>query len=264
MLEPDFQLPDKKISTDETKKRLNLVNWFSDYIKPSVSGLIISGSLSYGQNYSVKPTSDIDMQLLVNPENVKELVTTNCFDFDELIRAVKGYESGLFRQFSLTFKKDNIPMECHFWDERAFIEAITFKNENTKRLRSSVETPSTDFGYAFDREENVKDYFGEISNGYAIADFPSYRYIRNKLFLCRPITNILGLPLVLIDNPKINTAIDDCWKTAVKELLNFCDGSFDLEKANIANTLPGKNKMSPEALNKVYIKTIETLKAITS
>jgi len=261
MLEPDFKLPEKQISFDETSKRLMLLNWFKEYIRPSVTGFIVSGSLSYGQNHSVKPTSDIDMQLLVTPESVGQLAETDCFDEKELTHALAGYKKGLYKQFSLVFKKNGVPMECHFWDEQAFIDAITFKNENTPRLRSSIESPSTDYGYSFDREENKKDYYGGMIEGFAVADFPSFRKIENKLFLCRPITNILGLPLVEISNDNFDAAIKVCWEQAIRELLIFNNSQTpDLESISILNTLPGKNKMSEESQEKVQQKTKDEIK----
>lgn len=263
MLESNFQLPDSKTSIAETQKRLKLLDWFTEYIRSSVTGLIVTGSMSYGQNYSIKPTSDIDMQLLVTPETMDELAKTECFDAADLKQAINGYEKGLFKQFSLVFHKDDVPMECHFWDEQAFIDAATFKAENTKRLRTSIDTPSTDHGFSFDREENVKEYYGEIVDGVAIADFPSYRRINGKLFLCRPITNLLGLPLVKITSDKLDDAPKECWLAAVKELVLFSEGqTIDLETLSIANTLPGKNKMSLEVLRNVQAQTQEILAAL--
>jgi hypothetical protein len=265
MLEPDFELPDLEVSKAETQKRLKLLDWFTEYIRSSVTGLIASGSMSYGQNYSVKPSSDIDMQLLVTDSTVEELAKTDCFDPEELRTAISGYKKGLFKQFSLVFHKDGVPMECHFWDEQAFIEAATFKAENTKRLRTSINTPSTDHGFSFDREENTKDYYGEMVDGYAVADFPSYRKVNGKIFLCRPITNVFGIPLVKITSDKLNDAFDASWLAAVDELLLFAAGKpIDLDSISIANTLPGKNKMSPGALANVRAKTRSVLDSLES
>ena len=92
--------------------------------------------------------------------------------------------------------------------------------------------------------------------GFAVADFPTYRRINDKLFLCRPITNILGIPLIIIANQRIIEAIDERWTRSVQELLSFTgDTQPDFEYTSIANTLPGKNKMSEEALNSVKLKT---------
>lgn len=263
MLEPNFQLPEHQISVFETSKRLSLIDWFMDYIQSSVTALFVSGSMSYGQNYSVKPSSDIDMQLLVTNDSVEELLKTDCFAIDELSRAVEGYKKGFYKQFSLVFNKDNVPMECHFWDEKAFIEAVSYKNENTPRLRSGIYTPSVDYGYSFDRQESKKEYYGEVINGFAVSDFPSYRIVSEVLYLCRPITNILGLPLVKISNDRVAAAINECWMITAKKLIEYSGSSNpDLQKVSIANTLPGMNKMSESALAQVQRKTQEELEKL--
>ena len=259
MLEPNFTPPDADISKVETQKRLNLIKWFSGYIASSVTGMLVCGSMSYGQNYSVKPSSDIDMQLLVTPTTILELLKTDCFDRQELEHALDGYQRGLYGQFSLVFNKDGVPMECHFWDEKAFIDAITFKSAVTKRLRTSIDIPSTDYAYSFDRDVSRKDYYGELKDGFAVADFPSYRR-ESRLYLCRPITGVLGLPLVEITSSKLDKAMSECWETAIAELKSFAgDKPIDLEITSIVNALPGKNKMSPESISRVQAKTNQLL-----
>lgn len=265
MLEPNFILPDPEVSKAETNKRLALLEWFTQYIRSSVSGLLVTGSMSYGQNHSVTAKSDLDMQLLVNMQTVENLLKTNCFNAQELTHAIAGYRKGLYGQFSLVFEKDGVPMECHFWDEQAFINAITFKAESTKRLRTSIDAPSTDYAYSFDREESKEDYFGEIVEGYAVGDFPSFRRVGGKLFLCRPITNMLGLPIIQIADARLEAAIEACWMSAVKELKAASgDSPINLDTLNIANTLPGKNKMSEAALANVRTRTIAAIESLAT
>jgi hypothetical protein len=263
MLEPEFVLPDPKTSQIETQKRLALIAWFTEYIRESIVGFLVTGSMAYGQNYSVKPGSDIDMQLLLTPERADSLLQTDCFNYDELHSAIDGYRRGLYGQFSLVFKKDDVVMECHFWDSKQFIQAITFASQNTKRLRSTIESPSTDYGYSFDRAENIFDYYGEMIDGFAVADFHSYRVVDGKMYLCRPITNILGAPLVQIGSSQLDEAMNLCWRTTVKHLSELTGSSaVDLGRLNVVNTLPGKNKLSPAALDQIQTKTAEMLKLL--
>ena len=61
----------------------------------------------------------------------------------------------------------------------------------------------------------------------------------------------------------MDDAFEDCWLAVAKELVLFAEGNpFDLDIINIVNTLPGKNKMSPEALRNVQAKTQEVLVAL--
>lgn len=153
-------------------------------------------------------------------------------------------------------------MECHFWDLTAFIRAITYQTNETKRLRSSTDTPSTDHGFSFSRDEDIEDYYGEIIHGYAVGVLPSYREVNNTLYLCRPITNILGLPRIEKSTPEIDAVIDKTWSETIKRLATCAEnGILDLAKFNIENSLPGKNKMRQDVLEAIRQKTREKLKA---
>ena len=260
-LEANFTPPEKAVSETETAKRSELIKWFSEAIDDAVVGLIVSGSMGYGYDYSVKETSDVDMQLLVTPETVGKLKELDFFEANELDKAISGYKAGVFGQFSLVFQKDGVSMECHFWGLDDFIKAVTYQASETKRLRSGIETPSTDHGFSFTRDESVKDYFGEMVGKYAVGVFPSYREENDVLYLCRPITNILGLPRIEKSNPELDEAIDQTWNETIKRLVPFAEnGTVDLAKYNIENTLPGKNKMRQDKLEEIRQKTIDLLK----
>jgi hypothetical protein len=58
-LEPKFIPPHKSVAEAETKKRNNIIEWFAKVIDGAVVGLIISGSMGNGYDFSVKETSDI-------------------------------------------------------------------------------------------------------------------------------------------------------------------------------------------------------------
>lgn len=261
-LEAHFIAPDPAVSERETIKRNELIAWFSALIDEAVVGFIVSGSMGFGANYSVKESSDIDMQLLVTPDTVSSLFDVCTFNEAELKTAIDGYRAGVFQQFSLVFEKDGVSMECHFWDADAFVDAITFKVGETKRLRSGIDTPSTDHGFSFARDESIKDYYGEIIDGYPVGLFPSYRVENKTLYLCRPITNILGLPRVVKTSDTIDAAIVTTWSETIARLAKHADGArIDLEEYSIENTFPGKNKMRQDILNSVRQKTRELLDA---
>lgn len=259
-LEPEFVLPDPIVSKEETRKRNELITWFSEVVDDAIVGFIVSGSMGNGYDYSVKETSDVDMQLIVTSESVTKLKDVGIFDTAELEKAIAGYIEGFYEQFSLVFQKDGVSMECHFWDQSAFIAAITYQSSNTKRLRSGIDAPSTDHGYSFNRAESVKDYYGEMINNYAVGTFPSYREENGVIYLCRPITNILGLPRVGKTNEELNIAIEKTWDESIGRLASIVEnGVVNLSECNIENTLPGKNKVRPGVLALIREKTKEKL-----
>ena len=100
-LETNFTPPEKAVAEAETKKRNELIDWFSEVVDKAVVGLIVSGYMSYGYDYSVKETSDVDMQLIVTPETVNALKELDIFDGEELENAIAGYLAGIYSQFSI-------------------------------------------------------------------------------------------------------------------------------------------------------------------
>lgn len=259
-LEPNFVLPDESVSILETTRREEILTWFVETVRDSVSALLVTGSMSYGANYSVRETSDIDVQILVTKDTVQALMELGIFDESTLMRAIAGYTKGLYDQFSLDVMKDGVKVECHFWGAEAFIYAITYKTSAAKRLRSSADTPSRDFGYSFARDESAVDYFGEMIDGFAVGLLPSYRAVEDTLYLCRPITNIFALPRIEESFPDMDAAIDQCWQETAARLTRYSkDGELDLERYNIENTFPGKNKIRPDVLAAVQQKTTKLL-----
>lgn len=262
MLDPNFQLPDPDVARAETQRRNQLIDWFAGYSGSATTALLVSGSMSYGRNHSVTPRSDIDMQLAITPKTIPELVKLDRFEPEQMRKATDGYLAGHFEQFSLTFQEKGVSMECHFWDQDALIAAISYKTSETRRLRSGIASPSTDHGFSFQRDESTVDYYGEMVAGFPVGILPSYREEDGRLYLCRPITNILGIPQVLKSNPSIDRAIQQTWHATAHRLYEAAGGVVDLSKSSIVNALPGMNKMSPEALDAVNVKTVEMLQAL--
>jgi len=260
MLEKIFLPPSPEIATKETARRLKLAKEFLPKIKPAITGLIVSGSVAYGANYSVTEKSDIDMQSLVTPESVKELLNTKLFDNSKLNIGINAYLANIIKQFSLSFYRDGVEMQCHFWDEDAFKKAITFESISTTRLRSQIVTPDTDHAYSFDGSENVLEIFGSMIDEYATSDFPTYRIVDNIMYFCRPITNILGMPIILYGGEILTPYINITWEKATRFLAESNKNTvIDLTKTNLLNTLPGKNKISEEHKSKIDKKTKEEL-----
>ena len=255
MIDPNFIAPPSDVSKVETKKRLDLLPWLKDTLSPYAEGIFVAGSLSYGANYSVSPSSDIDIQIVTTPTILDSITTLELFNKSDLEHALKGFSRGLYDQFSLVAEKEGISLECHCWNTSAFIQAITYESKSTLRLRSSIETPSTDYGFSFDGKESIVDFYGQMIDGYAVSEFPSYRFIDNTYYLCRPVTNILGLPIVLTSTDTITAAIDQCWSLSVQKL-NEAKASQASQTLSIVNALPSKYKMSPEAKVAVEQKTI--------
>lgn len=255
MIDPNFQPPAPEISRIETEKREALLPWLDEYFSATMDSILVCGSLSYGANYSVTPKSDIDVQLIINDSRLEELSLLDLYDKEELKHAIAGYKEGIYKQFSLTGEKNGIPIESHFWNKDAFVQAITFVSQETPRLRSSIDTPSTDFGFSFDGSSDSVDFYGEMISNYPVSVFPSYREKGTTLYLCRPVTNILGGPIVIKASKEIEAAMDECWTHVISHLKKARESSDSPESLNVVNALPSQYKMSQTSKAAVIAKT---------
>lgn len=78
------------------------------------------------------------------------------------------------------------------------------------RLRSQTRKIATDYAYNFDGEEDSEEYTDYKEDIYNVGLFPAYRIKNKKLFLSRPITNILGNAIVLFDECSFSEVINEC------------------------------------------------------
>ena len=255
MIDPNFQPPAPEISKAETAKRKNLLPWIAAYFDQVTDGIFVCGSLSYGSDYSVRPDSDIDIQIVLKEDAIDLLTTLDIYTKQDIEYALEGYKKGLYKQFTHAGEKDGVSIETHFWNKKAFINAITLTSQETPRLRSSIDTPSTDFAFTFDGSSDAIDYFGEIIEGYPVGVFPSFRRIDSVLYLCRPVTNILGGPIVLKTDSELDAAMTTCWEKVISELRQAQQVHPNPSTLSLVNALPSQYKMSPASKAQVIAKT---------
>lgn len=111
-----------------------------------------------------------------------------------------------------------IKIECHFWNEKIFREILQYKKETVTRLRSQTRKTATDYAYSFDGEEDVAEYTDYKKDIYNLGIFPVYRKKGGKIFLARPMTNILGNAIKLYDACDIKSALREFKNTTKQKL----------------------------------------------
>lgn len=255
MLNQNFTPPNPELSRQETQRRIEALETFLPRIKPAITSLSVTGSMATGQNYAVTEKSDIDMQVTVTHLSASKLIELNIFPAEELQKSVKAYLEGKIGQFSTAINIGGIPHECHFWDEQALINAMEFKTTETKRIRSSNNSPAVDYAFSFDGLQNEYTCPTEKVDRLFISVLPTYRVIDNKYYLSRPVTNWLSLPYIVYGKDILDSHIDNCWKIAIQKLIDESGEVVDLSKNNILNSLPSKFKTSPESKSKILERT---------
>ncbi len=236
MLDKNFTPPKERIAITATKKRIDIIESVIYTLSEYSTSILLTGSMAYGQDYSVTPESDIDLQLTITPELFQKLHSCKYFQKYNLSRIEEGFKKGIFSQFSLNFIYKEVTVECHFWDEKTLKDILLYKKEQVVRLRSQTKKIATDYAYSFDGDEDVAEYPDYKEEVYNLGIFPAYRIKDKKIFLSRPITNILGNAIVLFDACNITEAMDACREIAEQKI---ADTKQEKGKSySIFNTLP--------------------------
>lgn len=250
MLDKDFTPPKPRIAQTETTKRIKIIEWLIPEITQFGSAVILTGSMAYGQDYSITPDSDIDLQFLVTPAFFPKLFSSKYFQKYNTKRIEQWFMDGVFQQFSITFLVKWITVECHFWDEKTYKDILLYKCEKVARLRSQTKKTATDYAYSFDGEEDTEEYTDYKEGVYNLGVLPAYRMRDKKIFLSRPITNILGNAMLLSDDCGLKEIIEESKKVTKTKLDKMPREEW--KTYSIYNTLPGKNKIAPELREKIW------------
>lgn len=149
-----------------------------------------------------------------------------------------------FEQFSLNFIYKEIPIECHFWEEKILKKILSYEKESAVRLRWQTKKNATDYAYSFDWEEDAEIYPDYKEGVHNLGKFPVYRIKNKKLFLSQPITNILGNAIVLFDACEITKTMEQCREMTEIKISEMPEEKW--KSYSIFNTMPGKNKISEE------------------
>mgnify|MGYP002132431215 FL=1 len=244
MLDKNFTPPKERIAITATKKRVDIIETIIYPLSECSTSILLTGSMAYGQDFSVTPESDIDLQLTITPELFQKLHSCKYFQKYNLSRIEEGFKKWIFSQFSLNFIYKEITIECHFWDEKTFKDVLVYKKEHISRLRSQTKKIATDYAYSFDGDEDIVEYPDHKEWIYNVGLFPAYRMKNNKIFLSRPITNILGNAIILFDSCEMEKTIETCREITEEKIAECKQEKW--KTYSIFNTLPGKNKISEE------------------
>ena len=79
MLDTNFTPPKPRIAQTETTKRIKIIENMIPEITQFGSAVVLTGSMAYGQDYSITPDSDIDLQFLITPAFFSKLFSSKYF-----------------------------------------------------------------------------------------------------------------------------------------------------------------------------------------
>ena len=126
----DQPLPSKDESRIETQKRLDILDRIKPELEKFCEIVIVAGSVGYGKNFSVRKESDLDLIILINRENIKEIFNSSLFKITSQIKEAVSYFKGkrVLLTFQNGFNLDGVI-------DKVFSESVIFR---TKQKTSAI------------------------------------------------------------------------------------------------------------------------------
>src|SRR3989344_8467494 len=105
----------------ETQKRAKIADEFAAPLKGLAKGIMLGGSMGYGQNYSVNPGSDIDCVIVIDPSALPKMAQLTFFS------SIPASAQKLFAEGNLSFIHisdliDGVPMNTFVYNAEQYVD----------------------------------------------------------------------------------------------------------------------------------------------
>ena len=221
---------------NETQKRLEIVDYIADQIKPHVYAIALGGSMGYGQNFSVAPWCDIDTVIVTDRNRVKGLLKTPYFNQNVPEQVANLFQEGKIDYFWASKDVGGIGVDIFVYDKDPFEEFVTLKGEG---ITGFIPTRPGEFqtGYNFKGERiEFNRHVEECGDG----------FLYTKPTLASEETYWGGVPrddfffmshIVHEEDSYYTNLSERVRSSVVEQLVKEHGPNPDLQEANILNTL---------------------------
>jgi len=260
MLQPNEKKPSFEESKFETEKRLKIVETIEHKLSDCSDALILVGSMAYGRNYCVRQGSDIDLIVLVEPQNIDEVVNCGLFERESHAKDfAKAFTEGVAQVCTLKYFSDGVKSECHIWDKETRYKISRFEIEHAIRFSTSPKSSSDvhlDFSGKQRHIERESVHFGE----YFLVKYPAFVIQEGCFVPYEPLSNIVMNPDIMFTKDKsLYGNIDILWQKLAQRLSQENSGIIDLSRQSIVLSQTGHWNLPPETRKKLEYRTEKAL-----
>jgi hypothetical protein len=240
-----------------TDERLYVAKLFTDMVAPQSEGVILSGSIAYGPYFSVKPTSDVDLLVIV--PNVER-------PFDNLMDRTP-HDIGHFKEMHIDgYSPRKIKCERGIKISIRVITASAFSRVCTaepfemniyKPIVKESSFPSKGFG----GETVIQTRETLHPNGFVGYITPSMNAFvaDGKYYMGSYLDRILGCGRLMYDKGGWTAEkMEECWKNVSAKLVEESNerlGRVDISQLSIAKALCRYDRMPENSRNFVNAQT---------
>lgn len=241
---------------EETEKRLEISRNISSQLEGIVQGVLLGGSMGFGQNYSVTEKSDIDMVIVCDKNRARDLESTPYFSGHVPKNVLRMFEEGIINLFWVTQEVDSIEVNSFIYETGGY---KTFcRLEGKIKGYIPTEPSGTQSSYGFDGtlftfQRNVTPYeSGFLYEKPALAE--------GKFWGGPPRGDFLIPSHILYQKGDFfNKIRENVWDSVLRQLIKEFGPDVDLNHVNVINS-HFTYQRTPE---KLPSSTIETIKKET-
>lgn len=218
----------------ETKKRLNLAQQISATLEGKVKGVMLAGSMGFGQNYSITDKSDIDLVVVMEKERIDQLLKNPYLQGKISDETAELFQKEKINCFWVTQEIRGVETNIFVYEKNGYANFCLLEGalKTFKKDRPSADTQT---GYGFDGEPITIDrHVTPVAQGFiyekpALVDGKYWGGVPRQDFFYS------GVPLYQEDSffSKAESAV---WVATVKQLIKEHGSTPDLNKVNILNT----------------------------
>jgi len=241
---------------EETEKRLKISKNISSQLEGIVRGVLLGGSMGYGQNYSVNEKSDIDMVVVCDKGKINNLAETDYFKGQIPKKVLDIFDKRIINFFWVVKNINDIEVNTYIYDTKGFINFCLLKEKIVGYIPTKPKETQTQ--HRFDGSEimfnrNVRSYDqGFIYEKPALADGKFWGGVPREDFL-------IGRNYILYEENKFFTLLEEKIGNAIIKQMMKEFPNPDLGKINILNTIfyyaTKSKKLPKEILEQVKRKT---------
>jgi len=248
----------------ETKKRLEISKEITNSILDCTQGIMLGGSMGFGQNYSVTDKSDVDMVIVIEKDQLEGLLKKELFKDKIPEDIISAFKEGGINLFWATNYIKGIEINSFVYEINGYEQFLRLQGNLKGYKKTKPKETQESFNF-----KGEKISFHKKVNPYKEGFIFEKPTLANGRYYGRvPRQDYLYSGTILFERDSLFSSLEPLvWKSAIKQLVKEHGPNPDLEKTNILNThfsyQTARHKLPEEVIQKIRERTKEELEKAT-
>jgi len=247
----------------ETEKRLRIAKGISSQLEGIVKGVLLGGSMGFGQNFSVTDKSDIDMVVVCDKERARDLALTDYFSGEVPENVLRMFEDETINLFRVTKEVDSVEVNSFIYETQGYEKFCVLKGGIKGYIPTKPSETQGSYGFdgtLFTFQRKVTPY----ENGF-LYEKPALA--EGKFWGGPPRSDFLiGSYVLYQHNCFFKDMKEKVWDSVLNQMIKEYGENPNIDQVNILNTdfsYQRKPEKLPQGIiGKVKTETKERLKKL--